>query len=85
YIDDTGMAGDEFEDKLTCLRKFFERVRAMRLSLSPSKMQLFMTEIVFVGARVGRDGIKPDLSKLSAVVNWEIPNTIHNLMQFLGL
>lgn len=85
YVDDTGMAGDKFEDKLTHLRKFFERVRAMRLSLSPSKTQLFMTEIGFAGARVGWDGIKPDLSKLSAIVNWEIPNAIHNLMQFLGL
>ncbi|KAG2058526.1 hypothetical protein BDR06DRAFT_851802, partial [Suillus hirtellus] len=65
--------------------RFFERVRTMLLSLSPSKTQLFMTEIVFAGARVGRDGIKLDVAKLSAVVNWDIPNIIHNLMQFLGL
>ncbi|KIK35304.1 hypothetical protein CY34DRAFT_45683, partial [Suillus luteus UH-Slu-Lm8-n1] len=85
YVDDTGMAGDVFEEKLSRLCKFFERVHSMRLSLSPAKTQLFMSEIVFAGARVGKEGIKPDLSKLSAVVNWEIPNTVHNLMQFLGL
>lgn len=85
YVDDTGMAGDVFEEKLSRLRKFFEHVHSMCLSLSPAKTQLFMSEIVFMGTRVGKEGIKPDLSKLSAVVNWEIPNMVHNLMQFLGL
>ncbi|KAG2744356.1 hypothetical protein P692DRAFT_20707890, partial [Suillus brevipes Sb2] len=85
YVDDSGMAGSNFDDKLQRLRKFFERVREMRLSLSPSKTQLFMSEVVFAGARVGTDGIKPDKAKLAAVVQWEIPNTVHNLMQFLGL
>ncbi|KAG2743020.1 hypothetical protein P692DRAFT_20681697, partial [Suillus brevipes Sb2] len=85
YVDDTGMAGDVFIDKMDRLRKFFQHIRAMRLSLSPSKTQLFMSEVTFAGARVGKDGIKPDMTKISAVVNWEIPDTIHNLMQFLKL
>lgn len=44
-----------------------------------------MTEVIFAGARVGRDGIKPDLAKISAVVDWAVPGTVHDLMQFLGL
>ncbi|KAG2047565.1 hypothetical protein BDR06DRAFT_859806, partial [Suillus hirtellus] len=55
------------------------------LSLSPSKTQLFMTEVIFAGARVGCDGIKPDLAKILAVINWAVPSTVHDLMQFLGL
>lgn len=85
YIDDTSMAGDDFNEKLSRLRRFFKCVCAMRLSLSSTKTQLLMSEVVFAGAWVGKDGIKPDLTKIAAVVNWEIPNTIHNLMQFLGL
>ncbi|KIJ15365.1 hypothetical protein PAXINDRAFT_42413, partial [Paxillus involutus ATCC 200175] len=85
YVDDTGMAGDNFEEKLGRLRKFFERVREKKLSLSPQKTRLFMTEAVFAGARVGKDGIKPDLAKLTAIANWDVPPTVHNLMQFLGL
>ncbi|KIJ19346.1 hypothetical protein PAXINDRAFT_38188, partial [Paxillus involutus ATCC 200175] len=85
YINDTGMAGDDFEEKLGRLHKFFMRVREKRLSLSPQKTRLFMTEAVFAGACVGKDGIKPDLTKLTAIANWTTPPTLHNLMQFLGL
>jgi hypothetical protein len=44
-----------------------------------------MTEVVFAGERGGRDGIKADLSKLTAVINWTRPTTIQNLEAFLGL
>jgi hypothetical protein len=44
-----------------------------------------MSEVVFAGERVGTDGIQADLSKLTAVVNWETPTTIQNLEAFLGL
>ncbi|KAH7919813.1 hypothetical protein BV22DRAFT_1022350, partial [Leucogyrophana mollusca] len=85
FVDDTGMAGDDFDEKLNRPCKFMERVREKRLSLSPQKTKLFMTEAVFAGARVGREGVRPDLAKLSAVADWAVPQTLHNLMQFLGL
>lgn len=80
HIDDSGMAEDDFNGKLSRLHRFFECVCTMRLSLSSSKTQLSMTEVIFTGVQVGCDGIKPDLMKTAAVINWEIPNTIHNLM-----
>ena len=84
-VDDGAMAGDVFEDKFTNLRIFFMRCRKMSLSLSPQKTQLFMSEVVFAGERVGVEGIKADLLKLTAVVNWQTPTTIQNLGSFLGL
>ena len=44
-----------------------------------------MSEVVFAGERVGTEGIRVDLTKLTAVVNWETPTTIQNLEAFLGL
>ena len=44
-----------------------------------------MSEVVFAGECVGSDGIRADLSKLTAVVNWTMPATIQNLGSFLGL
>ena len=44
-----------------------------------------MSEVVFTGEWVGSEGIKADLSKLTAVVNWQTPATIQNLSSFLGL
>ncbi|KAH7919161.1 hypothetical protein BV22DRAFT_969469, partial [Leucogyrophana mollusca] len=84
YVDNTGMAGNNFDEKLEHLCKFFKHVREKRLSLSPKKTQLFMTEAIFAGTRIGRDGIRPDLAKLTVVADWAVPTTLHNLMQFLG-
>ena len=44
-----------------------------------------MLEVVFAGERVSSEGIKADLSKLTAVVNWQTPAAIQNLGSFLGL
>ena len=85
FVDNGAMAGDVFIDKLANLRTFFLRCCEESLSLSPQKTQLFMSEVVFAGERVGSDGIRADLSKLTAVVNWTTPATIQNLGSFLGL
>ena len=85
FVDDGAMAGDIFADKLADLRTFFTRCREEHLSLSPQKSKLFMSEVVFAGERVGTNGIRGDLTKLTAVVNWQRPTTIQNLEAFLGL
>ena len=85
FVDDNGMAGDDFDDLLERLKRFFERCRARGLSVSPSKTQLFMQEVVYGGARVGSEGIKPDIAKLEAITKWPTPANLHTLMKFLGL
>ena len=62
-----------------------ERVHCEKLSLSPSKLKLFMTEAVFAGAMVGPNGVSPDLTKLMAIVNWPQPEDASHLEGFLGL
>jgi RNase H-like domain found in reverse transcriptase len=44
-----------------------------------------MKEIVFAGATVGPNGVQPDLKKLTAIVNWKIPENAMALAGFLGL
>ena len=85
WMDDICLPGDVFETKLSNLRKFFDRCRSKTLSLSPSKMKLFFTEVLFAGAMVGPQGIHPNLDKVGAIVNWPIPETVQQLMGFLGL
>jgi hypothetical protein len=69
FTNDGGITGDDFKEKMTTLRTLLEWIRKEDLSLSPQKTSLFMNEVVFTGERVGRQGIKPDLTKLTAVVN----------------
>lgn len=85
YVDDGAMAGNIFEELLARLRLFFLRCRERGLSISPSKTQLFMKEVVFGGSRVGQEGIRPDLAKIAAVAEWPVPKNLLELMRFLGL
>ena len=54
--------------------------------------QTFFTEVLFAGARVGSQGICPNLDKVrvvvnwpTLVVNWPTPETVQQLMGFFGL
>ena len=55
------------------------------MSLSASKCEFFMSQIVFAGASVGQKGVQPDLQKLTAIVNWKTPENATALAGFLGL
>src|SRR5882724_4370111 len=85
FVDDGGTAANSFDDMAARLRCIFTRVRERKLSLSAAKSQFFMTEAVFVGGRVGPKGVLPDLTKLTAIVDWHKPQDALNLASFLGL
>ena len=85
FVDDGGQAGDHFETMLANMRLLLQRISEKGLSLSAAKSKFFMTEATFAGGRVGPDGIKPDLAKLTAVAEWKTPMDLQNLGSFLGL
>jgi transposase InsO family protein len=85
FVDDGGTSADTFEEMMDKLTRIFTRIRERGLSLSASKSEFFMTEMVFAGATVGPKGVQPDLKKLTAIVNWKIPEDASTLAGFLGL
>ncbi|KIJ66666.1 hypothetical protein HYDPIDRAFT_85242, partial [Hydnomerulius pinastri MD-312] len=85
FVDNGGTAANTFEEMIAKLTRIFHRCREHRLSISPTKSRFFMTETVFAGATVGPNGVKPDLAKLTAIVNWKQPAEALNLSSFLGL
>ena len=85
FVDDGGAAANTFKEMMEKLTWIFTAIRKHNLSLSASKCELFMTTMVFAGAYVGPKGVQPDLSKLTAVVNWKVPEDALALVGFLGL
>ena len=85
FVDDGGAAADTFEEMMDKLTRIFTRIRETNMSLSASKCEFFMSQIIFAGASVGKKGVQPDLKKLTAIVNWKIPENATALAGFLGL
>ena len=71
FVDDRGMAGDNFTDMLANIWTLPTRVRGKGLPPSAAKSSFFMTKAVFAGASMGPAGIRPDLTKLTAIVDWK--------------
>ena len=59
FVDNGGMAADMFEEGMEKLRTLLKQVQREEMSLSPSKMHLFMLKAVFTGAQVGSEGVSP--------------------------
>lgn len=84
-MDDGGCAASTFREMMNKLTVLFQRFRECKFSIAPSKTKLCMTETEFAGGTIGRDGVKPDLTKLTAIVDWQRPQDAQNLASFLGL
>ncbi|QRV92229.1 Retrovirus-related Pol polyprotein from transposon opus [Ceratobasidium sp. AG-Ba] len=84
WMDDVATACDDFEVGLGNMRLIFAKCRAHGLSLSPAKTALFMTEARFAGARCSSDGVRPNLSKVKAILEWPEPKSALEVLSFLG-
>ncbi|QRV83928.1 Retrovirus-related Pol polyprotein from transposon [Ceratobasidium sp. AG-Ba] len=74
WMDDVATAADNFDEGLSNLRTIFAK----------SKTALFMTEARFAGARCSSEGVKPDLAKVRAILEWPEPKSALEIMSFLG-
>lgn len=61
------------------------RLEDSGVTLNKDECEFLKESIVFVGQRVGDNGISPDESKVAAVREMQPPTNIHELRLFLGL
>jgi len=63
----------------------FIRLRGANLKLTPTNVKLFQREIQFLSHRISGEGVAMDPDKISEIVWWHRPKTVHEVRQFLGL
>jgi RNase H-like domain found in reverse transcriptase/Reverse transcriptase (RNA-dependent DNA polymerase) len=85
FMDDGACAANTFQEMMVKLRAIFAKFRECKFSIAPSKTRFCVSETEFAGGTVGRDGVKPDLTKLTAIVDWPQPDNALSLVSFLGL
>ena len=59
-------------------------IRQHRLKLNKSKCQFHQTELMFLGHKIGSNGITPDENKIKAILDMHYPNNVKDLQRFLG-
>ena len=85
YIDDIIVFGKTEESHLETLEEVFQRIRKAGMKLKPKKCSLAKAEVVFLGHKVGREGVQPDPSNVAKVRDWPIASKPEELKSFLGL
>ena len=66
-MDDTVVYGKNLKEHDERLNKVLDKMSQAKLTLNKEKYQFRQSEISFLGQTVGKDGVKPEPDKVSAV------------------
>ena len=84
YIDDIIVYGVDFEQHMQRVEQVLERISEAGLKLRPDKCHLLQTEVVFLGHVVSQEGVLPDPTNVSKIVNWPTPTNCKQVKQFVA-
>ena len=85
YFDDFLVTGATKEELLFNLRQVFLRCRLHNLKLQLKKCRFFRQELPWLGHVIGQGTLKPDPTKIEAIVDMPSPSCPADLIRLLGM
>lgn len=86
YIDDVVICSEDHESHLNILNEVLSRFKKFNLKCRPRKIQIATAEINYLGYNLSHQhGIRPGEAKIKAISEWEEPENVKQVRQFLGL
>ena len=85
YVDDILIASSSISEHLTHLREVFSRLSRNGVLLNPSKCAFGMESISYLGHQISSGGITPLDDRVSAIKNFDRPESKKSLKKFLGM
>ena len=85
FIDDIIVHSSSIGQHLDDLTGLFQRLSKHGLKLAPSKVFIGSRSVKFLGHIVEASGIRPDASKVTALLDMPVPKDISALRSWLGL
>ena len=86
YIDDVLIVTKgTYEDHLQKLKIVLTRMRGKGAQLNAKKSFFARDEVEYLGYIINKQGLRPQPSKIKAIINMKIPKTVKELRGFVGL
>ena len=84
-MDDILVWGEDIRQHDERLIKPLHRLGAIGLKLNKDKCKIGLTEIPYIGHLLSEQGVKPDPSKVDAILNMPCPTDKQDLQRFMGM
>lgn len=84
YIDDIIVVGCSIKHHLNNLEQVFQRLRKFNLKLNPAKCKFFCADVTYLGHNISAEGIQPDKSKYSTILNYPKPQNTDDVRRFVA-
>lgn len=85
YMDDIVIFSKSLQEHIIHIKQIFSKLRQFNLKVQLDKTEFMRKEVAFLGHIITPDGIKPNPSKIQAVLNYPIPKSTKEIKSFLGL
>lgn len=85
FFDDILVQGSTRDELLNNLRIVFTRLNKYKLHLNKDKCKFFLNRIAYLGHIIDKDGLRPMVDKVEAIMKTPRPRNVSELRQVLGL
>ena len=84
YLDDIIIFSETFDQHLLHLTLLFDALQQKRIILNPSKCQLAVQQIEYLGHTISKSSVMPSIEKMRAILELQEPTTLLEANKFLG-
>jgi hypothetical protein len=85
FIDDILIYSQNEQEHEEHLRKLLRRLRDYPLYAKLSKCELWISEVLFLGQIINREGLAVDPEKLTAILDWKAPKDVRGIKSFIRM
>lgn len=85
HLDDILVFSETEEEHEEHLRLVLDKLREHKFYSKFSKCEFWLMEFVYLGHIISVEGIKVDPTKVHTIVEWEPPQNVKQLRNFLGV
>jgi hypothetical protein len=85
FIDDILIYSQNEQEHEEHLRKVLQRLRDCQLYAKLSKCEFWISEVLFLGNIINRDGLAMDPKKVAAILDWKAPKDVRGIKSFIGM